>query len=158
MNNQHFTTTILVEQTPNEVFNAITDVRGWWSQGIEGSTSRLNDEFTFEVEGVHSSHQKLVEFIPGKKIVWLITDSNLRFVKASGEWTGTNVIFEITKKGDKTQLVFTHEGLLPEVECYDACAPAWTGYVQHSLFNLITTGKGDPNLEGRRITPVNQDN
>ena len=154
MKNKNFSTTLKVSQTPEEVFDAITNVRGWWSEGIEGNTARLNDEFIFQVKDVHYSKQKLVEVIPGKKVVWLVMDSQMSFVKDKSEWTGTKVIFEISEKGNETQLVFTHEGLLPHVECYHACAPAWTQYVQHSLLSLITTGKGDPNLEGRRIEAI----
>jgi hypothetical protein len=154
MENQNFTTTILVDQTPEEVFNAVTNVRGWWSKDIEGGTEKLNDEFIFEVKGVHYSKQKLTEIIHGKKVVWLVTESNLTFLKDKREWTGTKVIFDISKKENKTQLSFTHEGLMPQVECYTACSPAWTQYIQHSLFQLITTGKGDPNLEGRKIEEI----
>lgn len=143
-----FTTTLLVDQTPREVFTAITNVRGWWSEdNIEGSTDTLNDEFTFQVEGVHYSKIRVVEVIPDKKVVWLVTYNYLSFVKDKSEWTGTRVRFDISQQGDKTQLVFTHEGLVPEYECYDVCSTAWTRYMQESLLSLITTGKGNPNLE-----------
>lgn len=154
MENLSHTSTIVVVQSPKEVFNAVTNVRGWWSEGIKGNTEELDDEFIFEVKDVHYSKQKLVEVIQDKKVVWLVTESNMTFIKDKSEWTGTKVIFDISKKGDKTQLVFTHEGLVPEVECYNACSPAWAQYIEHSLFNLITTGTGDPNLEGRRIKEI----
>lgn len=154
MKNQNFTTTLLVDQTPEEVFNAITNPRGWWSGQIEGDTDKLGAEFTYCVPDVHYSKQKITEFIPGKKVVWHVMDNHMSFISDKNEWTDTKVIFEISKKGNKTELVFTHEGLTPEGECYDACSPAWTQYVQHSLLSLITTGKGDPNLEGRRIEAI----
>lgn len=154
MQSKDFTTNILVDETPEIVFNAVNNVRGWWSEGIVGNTTKLNDEFTFEVKDIHQSKQKLVEVIPGEKIVWLVTESRLEFIEDKDEWTNSKIVFEISKVGDKTKLVFTHEGLVPEGECYGACSPAWTEYIQHSLYNLITTGIGDPNLEGKRIKAI----
>ena len=150
----NFATELLVSQTPHEVFKAVTNVRGWWSYDIQGDTAKLNDEFVFEVKGVHRSKQKLVEVIPDRKVVWLVTEADMSFVKQRDEWKDTRVIFEIEKQAEKTQLHFTHEGLVSSIECYGACSPAWTQYIRHSLFDLITTGKGDPNLEGRKIEEI----
>jgi hypothetical protein len=146
MKNKNFTTILIVDQTPEEVFNAVRKVRNWWSgyysEKIKGETENLNDEFSFRAgNGVHYSRQKLIEVIPNKRIVWLITDSELSFLEKKDEWTGTKVIFDISTKENKTQLVFTHDGLIPEIECYNSCAPAWAQYLQNKLLPLITAGK-----------------
>jgi len=143
MSNKDFTTTILVDQTPKEAFDAINNVRGWWFGDIEGRTEKLNDEFTYQFKEFHYSKQRLVEFIPDKKVVWLVTDSSLNFVEDRDEWTGTKISFEVTPKGDKTEVRFMHEGLVPSQECYDACSNAWGDYIQKSLRSLIRTGKGE---------------
>jgi hypothetical protein len=39
----------------------------------------------------------------------------------------------------------THQGLVPEYECFEICRDAWTSYIQNSLHDLIVTGKGQPN-------------
>jgi len=145
MTRSDFTLTLLAEQAPQEVFQAILNVRDWWSgyhsEEIEGDTEKLHDEFSFLAGGgLHYSKQKLIELIPDKKVVWLVTESELSFLEKKDEWTGTKLIFEILEKDGKTQLTFTHEGLVPEVECYDSCAPTWTTYVQHKLLPLISKG------------------
>ena len=142
---QNYTATFTVDQTPEEAFKAINNVRGWWSGNIEGTTDKLGGVFTYRYEDVHYSKQKIAELIPGKKVVWSVLDSYLSFVKDKTEWNGTKIIFEISKKGNKTEVRFTHVGLVPQYECYDSCTDAWGGYVKGSLRSLITTGKGQPN-------------
>ena len=145
MNTADFTTTILVDETPREVFSAINNVRGWWSEEIKGSTNKLNEEFNYHYEDVHRSKMKIVEFVPDKKVVWLVLENYFKFTNDKTEWTGDKIIFEITEQDNKTQLRFTHQGLVPEYECFNICRGAWTTYIQKSLYNLITTGKGQPN-------------
>ena len=144
MKKQDFTTTFSVDQTPREVFDAINHVRGWWSEEIEGNTDKLGAEFKFHYKEAHRSTQKITELVPAKKVVWHITDATLNFVKDKTEWKGTDVVFEIARKGDKTELRFTHLGLVPAFECYGDCSGAWGFYINDSLRSLITTGKGQP--------------
>lgn len=145
MATQEFTTTITVDQTPHEVFKAVGNVRGWWSENIQGGTEKLGDEFIYKAKDLHKCTMRLIEVIPDKKIVWQVLDNSFGFTKDQTEWEGTKPQFEITQKEGKTQLQFTHQGLLPDHECYPVCHKAWTGYIQDSLRNLITTGKGAPN-------------
>jgi len=145
MDNQNYTTTILVDQTPKEVFNAVTNPRAWWSEEIAGGTSKLNDEFTYHYKDVHRSKMKLIEVVPNKKVVWYVVDNYFNFTKDKSEWKDTKISFEISEKDGRTQLVFTHIGLVPDYECYNVCNDAWGNYIKNSLRNLITTGKGQPN-------------
>ncbi|OAQ38084.1 hypothetical protein A5893_14870 [Pedobacter psychrophilus] len=136
-----FTSTFFVNQTPAEAFKAINNVRGWWQGEIKGETQKLDDEFEYQMKEVHLSKQKIIELIPDKKVVWLVSDSNLNFANSS-EWTGTKIIFEVKEINNKTQVRFTHLGLVPQFECYGGCSWGWEQLIQKSLFSLITTGKG----------------
>jgi len=149
MDNRDFTTSIQVDQTPQEAFDAINNVRGWWSEEIKGDTDRLNAEFTYHYKDVHISKMKIIEFIPGKKVVWLVLDNYFNFTKDKSEWKDNKIIFKIAEKDNKTQLQFTHEGLVPIYECYEVCNDAWSNYIKNSLRSLITTGKGQPNPKAK---------
>lgn len=152
MTTPDFTTTLLVNQTPAAAFNAINNVRGWWSEEIEGSTDKLHDEFTYHYEDVHYCQMKLTEVIPNKKVVWFVKYNYFKFTKDKSEWTGTKISFEISEQDNQTQIRFTHLGLVPEYECFGICSNAWSQYIQQSLLSLITTGKGQPNSTGNPRT------
>ncbi|WP_428228518.1 SRPBCC family protein [Flavobacterium sp.] len=147
-----FTSTVLVDQSPQEVFDAVINVRGWWSEEIEGDTAKLNDVFDYHYEDIHRAKIKLIEVIPNEKVVWLVTENYFKFTQDKTEWTGTKPTFEISEKEGKTALRFTHFGLVPEYECFDICRDAWTNYIQNSLRKLITTGTGEPNATGKPQT------
>ena len=147
MKKQDYTISITVDATAQEAFKSINSISKWWTEDLEGSSQKLNDEFTVRFADVHVSKQKLVAVIPGKKVVWLVTDSKLNFIKDKHEWTNTRISFEISKHDNKTQIHFTHFGLVPEVECYDACRKGWNHYIKGSLFKLLSEGKGTPELK-----------
>jgi hypothetical protein len=144
MNKQDYTASITVNATPQEAFRNINSVTKWWTEDLKGSSQKLNDEFTVQFGDVHMSKQKLVEVIPDKKVVWLVTASKLNFIEDESEWTGTKISFELSNNNDKTQIHFTHIGLVPKVECYKDCVRGWDHYIKGSLFKLLTEGKGSP--------------
>ena len=137
---KHLTTRITVAQSPEAVFEAINNVRGWWSGQIEGTTDQLGAVFTYRYEDLHYSQQKITELVPGKRIVWQVEDAQLNFVKDKTEWNGTSITFDILPKGERTELVFTHVGISPACECFEACSEAWTSYIGEHLRKLLTPG------------------
>jgi len=144
MKSQDLTFSFTVQQTPAEVFAAINDVAGWWTGEITGVTDRLGGEFTYRYKDMHRSTQQITEWVPGKKVVWNVTQSNLSFVKDKHEWTGTDMVFEISRRGGKTELTFTHVGLTPNVECYGGCSKGWDYIINECLLAFITSGKRAP--------------
>ena len=139
---QNFASTFTVDQSPEQVFGAIVDVPRWWTGEVKGSTHTLGDEFTYRYPGAHYSKQKIAELIPGKKVVWHVVDAHLEGPEDPNEWTGTEISFEITRMEDETEVRFSHVGLVPDFECFDACSSGWGFYVNASLKRLITTGEG----------------
>jgi hypothetical protein len=147
MSNNNYEFSFLTDKSTNAVFHAINNVRVWWNSEMEGDSTHLNDEFSVKFWDLHYSKQKVVEFVPDKKIVWLVTESRLSFLADKNEWTGTKISFELGKKGGQTEVHFMHEGLVPKIECYHECSKAWTEYLRDSLLKFITTGEGQPYLD-----------
>lgn len=137
---QDFSTTIVVDQTPEQAFAAIANVRGWWMGEHEGAAGELGAKLTYRYKDMHRSTHEVTEAIPGKRLVWKVIDSRLEFIQDKSEWTGTAIIFDISRKGDKTEVVFTHAGLNPSHECYDACSRTWSSLVGDKLRQLIANG------------------
>jgi hypothetical protein len=139
-----YSTSYTVEQSPEEVFAAILDVGAWWTGQVEGRADELGAEFTYRHPPQHYSLQRVVELEPGRRVVWRVADSHLAFISEPGEWTGSQIVFDIVPSAGGAELRFTHVGLVPDVECLGACSTAWLHYVNGSLRSLITTGEGLP--------------
>jgi uncharacterized protein YndB with AHSA1/START domain len=146
MTDRNFTVSFTVAESPEDVFAAINNVRGWWSEEIEGLTDKVGGVFWYHFKHLHRCTVKVTDLVPGKRVAWHVLDNTFSFTRDKTEWTGTDVVFEITGKGSKTELRFIHQGLVPEDECYEACSDGWSTYIKKSLRNLIATGKGRPNV------------
>ena len=59
MKRENLTISFSVDESPQQVFDAINNVRGWWSGEIEGATDKLGAEFTYRYKDAHRSTQKI---------------------------------------------------------------------------------------------------
>jgi hypothetical protein len=143
MKTKDFHLAIEVNASAEEALEKINQVDKWWAKKVKGKSEKLNDKFTVDFGKTFVDFQ-ISELVPGKKVVWKVTDCNLDWIKAKKEWNGTEVVFEISGKGNTSKINFTHIGLVPGVECYNDCEVGWTGHITKSLVNLINTGKGQP--------------
>jgi uncharacterized protein YndB with AHSA1/START domain len=135
-----FTTSFTIDKAPSEVFAAVTNPRAWWSEGIQGATAKVGDEFRHRDQDVHSCHLRVTEATPDTRVEWLVLENTFNFVADQTEWVGTTAVFEINEVEGGTELRFTHHGLVPEYECYDVCSQGWA-YNIGDLRDLLTTGK-----------------
>lgn len=132
-----FTTSFTVDRDAQEVFAVITDVRRWWHGEIEGVTDAVGEEFTYRQQDLHWSRQAVVELVPGERVVWRVTDARLSFTGDPAEWVGTEVVFALSEADGGTQVRFTHVGLVPALECFEACSGGWRHYVDGSLRSVL---------------------
>jgi uncharacterized protein YndB with AHSA1/START domain len=145
MTDQNFQTSFIVPQSPAAVFDAITNVRGWWSEDVQGATDVVGSVFDYAYRDVHRAQIRVTELVPGQRVAWHVVKNHFNFTQDQTEWTGTDIVFDITPVQGGTQLRFTHIGLVPEYECFDVCSNGWGTYIGGSLRALITTGTGMPN-------------
>jgi uncharacterized protein YndB with AHSA1/START domain len=148
MTEHSFTTTLFVAATPDEAYTAINDVRGWWSQDVDGSTDTVGATFAFrgnqDGRNVHRARIEVTELVPGERVVWHVVDNWMGFIEDQSEWKDTRIVFEISPTDDGARIRFRHLGLVPTYECFDVCFDAWTFFLQDSLRALITQGHGAP--------------
>lgn len=139
-----YSTSYQVDRSPDEVYAAILDVGAWWTGQIDGPTDVLGAEFGYWHRPGHYSRQRVVDLEPGRRVSWRVIDSHLPGLSDPAEWTGSEIVFDIVPAARGAELRFTHVGLRPDVECYDACSMGWRHYVEESLRSLITAGHGLP--------------
>jgi hypothetical protein len=142
MEDNNFNAGISINISATEAIKKISNVPEWWGVTFTGNAENKNDEFVIKMGGESFFNITVAELIPGKKIIWNISDCYMPWYADKKEWADTRLIFDLTEDGNNTALMFTHEGLTPDIECYNDCAPGWTHWIKTSLFSYLTTGKG----------------
>jgi hypothetical protein len=135
----NYSVAIELAKSPSDVFNHVINLKKWWPEDFEGADIKLNSEFVFSTGDSHYSKNKVIEFVPDKKVAWLTTEGIRK--TDNFEWTGTKMIFELTPKGDNTIFKFTYDGFIPENE-YDRLVRICDMTIKEMFYNFIVNGKG----------------
>lgn len=147
-----YSSSILINNSSENVFDKIGEVTKWWSENIEGNSKNLNDIFSIQFAFGDSFEIKVIESIPTKKIAWKVLDSNLTWIKNEKEWKGTQLVFEIFHLQEQLEIRFTHFGLTPEIECFNGCSKGWNYFIHESLFGFLNENKGKPDKKINKTT------
>lgn len=144
---QDYHSTVSTEIPPEEAFKKIANVSAWWTKGTTGSAEKVGD--TFKVDwGETWVDFRVVEAVPGRRIVWQVTDCHLPWLKDKSEWNGTKVVWELETANGVTRVTMTHVGLTPAAECFQSCEAGWNFYFGKSLLKLFTDNRGLPDQRG----------
>ncbi|HVZ97857.1 MAG TPA: SRPBCC domain-containing protein [Chitinophagaceae bacterium] len=142
MTNKNFQSSITAKVGADEAIKKISNVPDWWGVAFSGSAEKQNDTFVVKMGEDAFFNFTVTELLPGKKIVWLVTDCYMPWYSDKKEWVNTRLIFNLSENNGETTVNFIHEGLVPGIECYKDCDSGWTHWIQTSLFSYLTTGKG----------------
>ncbi|HUB62207.1 MAG TPA: SRPBCC domain-containing protein [Puia sp.] len=143
MKSQDYHCSFTADVSAEEAFDAINDVKAWWATCFEGHARAVHDKFSMPF-GKTWVDFEVVELVPGKRVVWLVTDCNIEFVRDKKEWKDTRVVFEINPAGRGVEVSLTHVGLVPQIECYEDCEQGWNHHFGKSLLKLLTEKVGLP--------------
>lgn len=129
-----YTVEIELSKPPIVVFNHVINLSTWWPEEFTGEPLNLHREFIFKTGEGHYSKNKVIEYVPGQKIVWITTESMRK--TDLFDWTGTKMIFELTAINNHTRLQFTYDGVVPESET-DRLARVCDFVIKEKLYNLV---------------------
>src|SRR5487761_2048562 len=82
---QDFRLGLTVKASAQETMDKISQVNSWWAKNFKGRARKLNEEFSVYFGDTYVNF-KISEVIPNKKIIWLVTDCNLHWIKDKKEW------------------------------------------------------------------------
>ena len=138
----NYTQEVEINSSAEKTFIAITkQLNDWWGK-TDKSVAKIGDEFTTTFGKAYWKF-KVVEFIPNKKVTWSCLGGEPEF---NAEWIGTTLYWDIDYSGNLTQVRFKHDGLTPELQCYNICAQTWNMFISQSLKEFLEKGKGNPHI------------
>lgn len=150
MTTEHYQKSITVNATAADVYQALTTgYDHWWTstQGKKFQKAGDSIKFTFP-PNISDWTLQATSLIPDKQVILECIEANHIILDKPGsskeEWLGTTMAWDITANGDTTIIDFTHNGLVPQLDCYEVCSAGWDHFFMDSLQAYLNTGKGKP--------------
>lgn len=118
------------------VFTRLTTLSNWWPEVYVGPPLQPDSEFIFRIGDSHYSKNKVVEFTPDKRVVWLTTESNRE--QDDFDWSGTQFIFDLTPNAASTRIQFTYDGVVKPTES-DRLVQICDMTIKEILYSYLTS-------------------
>ena len=135
-----YTKQIQFSAPPDQVFDALTTVAGlasWWAP-VTGSGA-AGGELRFSYGAGQTMVVQVEEADRPSTVVWRVEWCNVL-----PDWAGTSPTFTVRRSAEGgSELAFRHEGLGPQLECYDQCRAGWDHFLP-SLRAYVESGAGTP--------------
>ncbi|UCH64436.1 MAG: SRPBCC domain-containing protein [Ignavibacterium sp.] len=145
----NYESSIKVKTEKKSAFKAVaSELNMWWGR-VDSPVFKVGDEFTISF-GKTKWRFKITEFSKYDRITWKCIEAEHfvdGFTDIKEEWLNTEVVWAFNKDSDDVEISMEHNGLTPELNCYDICESGWDYFVATSLKNYLETGKGTPRFE-----------
>jgi len=135
-----------VRANASEVFEAICNVPGWFSEEFEGESRSEGNVFQVQFGARNMLECRVRTTALGKRIVWEVIDARMDCQDEPAAWKGHTMFWSIRPVSDGTEIRFAHKGLTPDTKSFEEAERGWGFYLRESLGRLIEEGKGRPGV------------
>ena len=145
MKNKSYEAEIKISASPEAVYHALTSqIDKWWTES-SNEAGQVGDKLVVSFEKTTCWQMIVTEASKNQLLVWQVLQAyhDLENIAKKDEWKGTTIRWEILATNAGSKLMLTHQGLVPELQCYEICQSGWH-YFLGSLKGFLETGKGHP--------------
>ena len=134
-----------IRSSLDDAYKALATREGlasWWTNDTRGE-SEVDGVLEFRFGERGGFDMKVLELTPGKRVLWKVVDG-------PKEWIGTKISWDLRKEGERSIVMFKHEGWREPVEFMHHCSTKWAVFLM-SLKSLVENGRGAPSPNDVKI-------
>lgn len=147
---QNYAASIEVAASPARSFEAVaTQMDQWWTKTTEGKLQRVGDRvkvifpphfgfWTFEAVTIEHPRLITMRCVDARHSV----EGQPETIEQ--EWVGTLIHWRFTETDGGTEISMIHDGLTPQLACWDICQDGWNQFFKGSLKAFLDGGEPSP--------------